>query len=442
MVKGEIAKVRKGSIAEEAGIEEKDILLTINGEEVLDIFDYRYLSTNEELQILIRKTDGEEWEIEIEKDEDEDLGIEFCEDLIDEAKSCTNKCIFCFIDQLPKGMRNTLYFKDDDTRLSFLTGNYVTLTNINNEQLDRIIKYKMSPVNISVHTTNGELRRKILNNKFADKIMDMIEKLSLNGIMMNCQIVLMRDINDGDELEKSINDLTKLYPKVSSISIVPVGITNYRDELYNLTPFDKNSAYKVIKQVEKWQEKLMQKYDSRIVYLSDEFYLLAGIKIPKYEEYEDFPQIENGVGLIADFSYEFENSLKKIKSINDKKNVTISIATGSLAFDFISKVSKKINDKIPNIKINVYEIRNKFFGENVTVTGLLTGRDIIDQLSNNDLGDALLISKVMLKSGEDIFLDDISVSDLSKKLGSKVIVCKNTGNDFLQTILNLAKNNL
>lgn len=433
-----VSNVLEGSIAEEVGVEAGDFLLAINGEGIYDIFDYRFLSTAEELTIEIKKPDGEVWEIEIEKDEYEDLGMEFENPMIEDATSCTNNCVFCFIDQLPKGMRNTLYFKDDDSRLSFLTGNYVTLTNMKDADIDRIIKYKMSPINISVHTTNPQLRIKMLGNRFAGDVMDKIKKLANAGIVLNCQIVLCRDINDGEELDRTIEDLCALYPAVYSISIVPVGITRYRKELPLLKPFDKVSSQKTIKQVEAWQNNFMKKYSSTIVYLADEFYIMAEAEIPEYSHYEDFPQIENGVGLIAMLREEFWEYLKVSGNTfkNQANKRTISIATGVSAAPYLRLLVKQLEVLNLDIKVQIFEIKNEFFGENVTVTGLLTGRDIVSQLKGIALGEELLLCKVMLKSGEDLFLDDYTVKMVEQELDTKVTIVENSGSDFIKAILN------
>lgn len=430
----EICRVLPGSIAEESDIKPGDILLSINGEQIRDIFDYRFLITNEEIVLEIQKPDGEIWEIEVEKDEYEDPGMEFEIPMMDDAKSCSNKCIFCFIDQLPKGMRETVYFKDDDSRLSFLMGNYVTLTNMKYEDLDRIIKYRMSPINISVHTTNPELRIQMLRNRFAGDIMDKMRKLTDSGITVNCQIVLCRGINDGSELDRTIKDLTVLYPVMSSISVVPVGITRYRDGLAELKPFDTDSSAAVIDQVENWQHCLMEKSGSRVVYIADEFYIMAGRPIPPYSAYEDFPQIENGVGMTAMFREEFNEYLGEMKTARKYNNRYVSIATGASAYPFIRELSEILQDKF-DVRIDVYEIKNCFFGENVTVSGLLTGGDIAAQLKGKPLGQELLICRSMLKADEAIFLDDITLEELSLKLGTKITPVENNGCDFIQKIL-------
>jgi len=438
-----IQSVIPGSIAEEAGIEPGDVLVSVNGKKVRDIFDYRFFISEEDLLVEVQKPDGDILEVDIEKDEYEDLGIEFETSLMDEPKSCTNKCIFCFIDQLPKGMRETLYFKDDDSRLSFLMGNYVTLTNMKDEDMDRIIEYHMSPINISVHTTNPDLRIAMLRNRFAGNVMERIRKLTESGITVNCQIVLCRDINDGAELDRTIKDLASLYPGVNSISVVPVGLTRYRDGLYRLKPFDRESSRQVISQVGTWQKRLLKEKGSRVVYIADEFYIMAGLAMPGYDEYEDFPQIENGVGLIAKFRYEFLERLDELDAPGNKKNIIkgpkhrrkISIATGVSAYGHITELVGMLADRFEKADIHVYDIKNDFFGENVTVTGLLTGRDLVSQLSGKDLGDELLICRCMLKAGEDVFLDDYTVDMVQNELAVKVTVVDNNGSELVDRII-------
>lgn len=429
-----IKDVLEDSIAKELGIVKEDKLLSINGNEIKDIFEYRFLITNPEIVLKIQKEDGEVWEIEIEKEEYEDLGIEFEDLILDREKSCRNNCIFCFIDQMPRGMRETLYFKDDDTRLSFYSGNYVTLTNVNHNDIERIIKYKMSPINVSVHSTNPDLRVFMLNNKTAGDVLSKIKMLIDGGIEINCQIVLCREINDKTELDRTINELGNLYPVLNSISIVPVGITKYRDNLYQLKSYDKKSSIEVIKQVENWQIEFMKKYGSRIVYLADEFYIMANFHMPPYESYEHFPQIENGVGLISLMLNEFYAYLKEI-NITIKKARKISIATGVSPYNYIKKMTDILENKYSNLDINVYKIKNDFFGENVTVTGLITAKDLINQLLGKELGEELLISRSMLRTGEDVFLDDCTLEMLESKLEVKVTVVENNGRDFIDKIL-------
>jgi putative radical SAM enzyme (TIGR03279 family) len=331
-------------------------------------------------------------------------------------------------------MRDTLYFKDDDSRLSFLMGNYITLTNMNSDDIDRIIRYRMSPINVSVHTTNKDLRVFMLKNKSAGDILKKIEMLTDGGITVNCQIVLCRGINDSSELDKSIEDLAFLYPGINSISVVPVGITQHREGLYSLKPFDKATAKQVVKQINGWQKKLLKRYGSKIVYIADEFYLMAEEEIPQFEHYDDFPQIENGVGLIAMFKKEFFEYLEGIRSIDNIQVRNVSIATGSAAFKFIKYLAETLEKRYGNISVNVYEIKNNFFGENVTVTGLLTGTDIAAQLEGKPLGDNLLLCKSMLKSGEKLFLDDYTIEELERYLNVKIQLVENSGSDFIEKI--------
>lgn len=438
-----IHHVQPDSAAMDAGIEAGDLLITINGQEIHDVFDYRFLIADSHVLMEIEKSSGEIWEIEIEKDEYEDLGLEFVDPLITEAKSCTNKCVFCFIDQLPKGMRSTVYFKDDDSRLSFLSGNYITLTNLKNDELDRIIRYRMSPVNVSVHTTNPELRKSMLGNRFAGNVTENIRKLTEGGITVNAQIVLCKGLNDGLELDRTLKELSELYPGVASISVVPVGLTSWRQGLYNLEPFDGKDSERVLKQVGEWQQRLMKGFNTRLVYLADEFYIKAGADLPSYDDYEDFPQIENGVGLMTLLLYEFNEYLKKHSKKLDRhcsklsQGRTVSIATGKCAALYIKQLAQMLETRYNNLKIQVYPIKNEFFGENVTVTGLLTGQDLFGQLYGQDLGSELLISRSMLKSGEELFLDDDTVEDLSTRLGQKITIVENDGGDLINKILGI-----
>lgn len=428
-----IIKVESKSIAEELGIQVGDILLDINGKKVNDVFDYRYLINDDYIEVTIQKTNGEQWVLEIDKDFDEDLGIVFENGLMDTAKSCSNKCIFCFIDQMPPNMRNTLYFKDDDSRLSFLQGNYVTLTNMKQKDIDRIIYYHLSPINISVHTTDLELRKTMLKNKFADNLFNYIQQFAKAKIEMNCQVVLCKGINDKKQLDKTINDLSNYIPHIKSLSVVPVGLTKYRNNLYHLESFKKEDAFNVITQINLWQEKLKSKYNNRFVFAADEFYLMANINVPNIEVYEDFPQIENGVGMMSLMEYELKQALAKAKSDNIKRK--LSIATGEAAYNYICKLSNMIECKFVNTQINVYKIINNFFGGGVTVTGLLTGQDLLEQLKQKDLGNYLLLSKSILKADDTILLDDIKVSDIESKLNIKIRIVENTGEQFLNNII-------
>lgn len=427
-----IKYVEPFSIAEEAGLESGDKLLKINGQDFHDILEYRYLISEYEVTLEVEKKDGSIEIITIESNY-EDLGIEFNEGLIDKAQSCTNKCIFCFIDQLPKGMRETVYFKDDDTRLSFLQGNYVTLTNMSDEEIDRLIKMHVSPINVSVHTTNPELRCKMLGNRFAGKCFDIMKKFRDNGIYMNCQIVLCPGINDKEELDRTLYDLASLYPNVNSISVVPVGLTAYREGLYPLKPFDKNSSLETIVQTEGIQKEFLKKFGTRLVYLSDEFYVNAMMDVPKADAYEGFPQIENGVGLMASLKEEFDSALKLIPK--KQYNRTVAMATGEIAYDFISGLARKIEETAFGIKIKVYAIKNNFFGGGVTVSGLVTGRDIIEQLKDKPKADILTIPHSMLRDEDNIFLDDTTVEDVEMTLGMRVVPIINDGYEFIEKII-------
>ncbi|HEX2944667.1 MAG TPA: DUF512 domain-containing protein [Clostridia bacterium] len=438
-----IKSVEPDSAAMEAGIEPGDFLLSINGQAIADIFDYRFLSTDSQLLVEVEKRNGESWEIEIEKDEYEDLGLDFEDPLISEAKSCTNKCVFCFIDQLPKGMRETVYFKDDDSRLSFLSGNYITLTNMKKQELERIIRYRMTPVNVSVHTTNPELRKKMLGNRFAGDVLGKIGFLTAGGIAVNAQIVLCKGLNDREELDRTINELSALYPGVASISVVPVGLTKWREGLYPLEPFTSEDSAAVLKQVGNWQKSLLKKFDTRLVYLADEFYIKAGESLPPYEEYEDFPQIENGVGLMTLLIYEFEEYLhkhaRKLANYWAGKggDRTVSIATGQCSAMHIKQLAQMLEKRYNGLKIPVYPIDNVFFGENVTVTGLLTGGDIASQLQGKELGSELLLSRSMFKSGEELFLDDVTLDELRSRLGTRITITENEGGDLIEKVLGI-----
>ena len=428
-----IASVLEGSIAEEMGIEPGDSLIKINKETVEDVFDYRFFIDDTYLEVLIRKQNGEEWLLEIDKDYDEDLGIEFESSLMDEYRSCHNKCIFCFIDQMPKGMRDTLYFKDDDSRLSFLQGNYVTLTNMKDKDIDRIIRYHLAPINISVQTTNPELRCKMLNNRFAGKALKQIDKLYEAGIEMNGQIVLCKGVNDKAELERSISDLSKYAPYMQSVSVVPVGLSKYRDGLYPLEPFTKKEAEEVIDCIESWQKKIYAEHNIHFIHASDEWYLLAGRELPEEDRYDGYLQLENGVGMMRLLQTELEEGYLNMKGDNRSHEVTV--ATGKLAAPMLEAAADRIMQSFPNVKINVVAIRNDFFGENITVAGLITGQDIIAQLKGKELGDALLLPVAMFKSGEELLLDDLTREDIEKTLQVKVNIVKSSGQDFIDAVL-------
>ena len=430
-----ISKVYKDSIADELGIEVGDLLISINGEPIHDIIEYRFLLSDEYLEVEIQKQNREVYTYEIEKDYDDDLGIEFTNPIIDKAKSCRNKCVFCFIDQLPKGMRETLYFKDDDSRLSFLQGNFVTLTNMSEEDINNIIKYRISPINISVHTTNPELRKTMIKNKFAGNLYSIMERLAEAQIQMNCQIVLCPGYNDKEELERTVSDLTKLYPYVNSAAAVPVGITKHREHLPNLEIFNEKTAGETIDQVDKLQKKYLKELGTRFIFLSDEFYIMANRKLLDYDEYEGFIQFENGVGMISKFEREIKDYLENLSEDHKSKIKKVSIATGHSAYEFMCEMAKCIMEKCPNVQIDVYKIINNFFGDTITVSGLVTATDIIDQLKDKNLGKTLYIPRSMLKADEEIFLDNITLENLSDIMGLEVVPCLNEGKDFIDKIL-------
>lgn len=428
-----ISKVLPGSIAEELEIEPGDILLAINDTEVGDILDYHYLCNEEFLTVLIQKTDGEEWELEIEKEFEEDLGMEFENGMMDEYRSCRNKCIFCFIDQMPPGMRKTLYFKDDDSRLSFLQGNYVTLTNLSEHDMEQIIRYHLSPINVSFQTMNPQLRCKMLNNRFAGEALKKVDRLVEAGIELNGQIVLCKGINDKEELEYSIEQLVKYMPNLVSVSVVPVGLSRYRDGLYPLEPFQKEDAKEVLKTIHRWQEKLYREYGTHFIHAGDEWYILAEEALPEEESYDGYLQLENGVGMLRLFIEETKQEIAGRKG--DGRSCEVSIATGMLAAPYLQEAVNSLNQKYPNVKVHVYAIRNDFFGEKITVAGLLTGRDIMSQLKDKELGEKLLLTSNLLRDGENILLDDVTVEELERTLQTGTIIVKSSGKDFVRAVL-------
>lgn len=426
-----IRAVLPGSIAEELELEPGDVLLAVNDHEIEDVFDYHYYTNEEYLTVLVRKPDGEEWELEIEKEFEEDLGIEFESSLMDDYRSCRNHCIFCFIDQMPPGMRETLYFKDDDSRLSFLQGNYVTLTNMSDHDIDRIIHYHLGPINISFQTTNPDLRCKMLHNRFAGDVFPKIRRLADAGIELNGQIVLCRDINDGAELERSISDMTSYLPALRSVSIVPVGLSKYREGLYPLKPFDAQSAGEVIDLIESWQKKIYPQYGVHFVHASDEWYLLAGRPLPEEERYDGYLQLENGVGMLRLLKEEVEETLAEVKPDGETPKRRVSIATGRLAGPFLKELGKRIETVHQNVTLQIFEIRNDFFGESITVSGLITGQDLIAQLKDQDLGDELLLPTNMIRSGERVFLDDLTIEDAEEALGIPIRIVESGGRDLV-----------
>lgn len=448
-----IYKVAPGSIAEELELEPGDKLLSVNGNEISDVFDYHYFTNEEYLVVNVEKKNGEEWELEIQKEYEEDLGLEFENGLMDDYKSCHNKCIFCFIDQMPEGMRDTLYFKDDDSRLSFLQGNYVTLTNLKERDIARIIEYRLGPINISVQTTNPDLRCKMLNNRFAGESLKNIRRLYEAGIPMNGQIVLCKGVNDGEELNRSIRDLTEYLPHMESVSVVPVGLSKFREGLYPLEPFTREDAREVLKTIHAWQERCFGEYGIHFVHASDEWYLLAEQPLPREETYDGYPQLENGVGMLRLLETEFMEALKevetdygreagaeegwKVSGMSGHKSgqKEISIATGLLAAPHMEELVKGFCQRFPERTVRIYPIENHFFGERITVSGLLTGQDIAGQLAGKSLGEGLLLPCNLLRREEQDFLDDMTLAELESTLQVPITIVESNGRHLLESLM-------
>lgn len=427
-----IMAVTPGSIAEELELEPGDVLLTIDGEELEDIFDYDYMTDAESFVMVVRKANGEEWELEIESG-GEDLGLTFENGLMSDYKSCSNKCIFCFIDQMPPGMRETLYFKDDDSRLSFLQGNYITLTNMKDKDIERIIRFHLAPINISVQTMNPELRCKMLHNRFAGEALKKIDRLYEAGTEMNGQIVLCRGVNDGNELTYTIEQLSKYAPVMQSVSVVPVGLSKYREGLYPLEPFTKEDACEVIDLIEKWQKINYERHGIHFIHASDEWYILAEREMPEEGRYDGYIQLENGVGMLRLLHEEVMDALDE--KTDDGKEEELSIATGRLPYPYLDTLVKEIMKVYPGRKVHIYPIRNDFFGEKITVAGLITGQDLIAQLKDKPLGDRLILPAVMFKSDEEIFLDDITKTQAEDALQIPINIVKSSGYDLVDAIL-------
>ena len=428
-----ISKVLPGSIGEELELEVGDILMEINHQAIEDVFDYRYLLNDEYIELLIQKANGELWELDVEKDYDEDLGIEFENGLMDDYRSCSNHCMFCFIDQMPPGMRETLYFKDDDSRLSFLQGNYVTLTNMSQEDIERVIKYHLSPINVSFQAMNPQLRCKMLHNRFAGEALKKVDRLYEAGITMNGQIVLCKGVNDGEELEYSLQKLSGYAPVLQSVSVVPVGLTKFRDGLYPLESFDKQDALKVLSQIHRWQQIMYEKYGIHFIHASDEWYILAEQELPEEDRYDGYLQLENGVGMLRLLDTEVKEALETRQG--DDRVRTVTIATGKLAAPYIRRCTDQITSRYPNVQVEVIAITNRFFGEKITVSGLITGQDLREQLKDRELGERLLIPCNMLRSGENVFLDDITIEELSRELHREIIAVEEAGADFVSAVL-------
>ncbi len=427
-----IYDVTIGSHADKAGIKKGETLLSINSNEIVDVLDYRFYQVNRKLTLEVEDEDKNVRIIEMTKGEYEEIGLEFETYLMDKQHSCRNKCIFCFIDQLPKGMRESLYFKDDDSRLSFLFGNYITLTNITEHEIDRIIKMHISPINVSVHTTNPELRCKMMNNRFAGDTLKYLKRFADAGITLNCQIVSCPGINDGDELVRTLTDLEAL--GVNMTAIVPVGLTRYRENLYPLVPYNKETAGQTIDIIEKMGDECVKKHGRRIFFPGDEFYLLAEREIPSPEFYEDFSALEDGIGMIA---YLTDDVGWKLEELDADESLChkVTIACGEGVFPYMKRIMSMINEKFPNITINTRAIKNNFFGGGVNVSGLVTGGDLIDQLRGDDLGDRLIIPSSMLRFENDLFLDDVSTDDVERELGVTLVPVNNNGNDLVEAVI-------
>ena len=442
----QIKSVAPGSIAEELELEPGDKILQINGQDIEDVLDYRFYIQNEEIDMVVQKKDGSEVEWEFDKDFYEDLGIEFESGLMSDYRSCTNKCIFCFIDQMPPGMRETLYFKDDDSRLSFLQGNYITLTNMKMEDIQRIVKMHLAPINISIQSTNPELRCKMLHNRFAGEKLQFLDVLYENHIEMNGQVVACKNVNDGPELERTIDDLSRYLPFMRSVSVVPAGITKYRDGLFPLELYDKEEAGAVIDMIESRQQRYYEEYGLHFIHASDEWYITAQRAFPEEERYDGYIQLENGVGMMRMFINEFQEELEEVLAkeaypgIKESLKRTITIATGKLAFPTVRDFARQLMEAFPGLTIHVYAIQNYFFGETITVSGLITGQDLVTQLKEQkehgeDLGDTLLIPSNMLRSGEQVFLDDLTVDDVEAALEMKLTAVETGGKEFIDAIL-------
>ena len=427
-----IKKIEQGSFASQTKLAEGDRLISVNGHEIIDVLDYKYYTYDEKLQIIAEDINGKTKKVKIKKPIGADIGLEFETYLMDKAHSCANRCIFCFVDQLPKGMRSTLYFKDDDARLSFLMGNYITLTNLLPREVQRIIDLHVSPIKVSVHSTDPQLRNKLLGNPNGGKGLEIMRRFAEAGITMDCQIVCCPGFNDGDALIKTMTDLTEMFPSVHSVSIVPVGLTKHREGLCSLTPFNRDTALKTVKDVESFGEECIKKFGSRIFFCADELYLKAGLDIPDDEFYEGYAQLENGVGLLRSLITEFRSGLNLAESAEYGQ---FSIATGVSAAPFLAKLIDEAKEKFPQLNGSVFPIRNDFFGTTIDVAGLVTGKDLIAQLKGKSLGERLLIPRTMLRHGEGVFLDDVTVQDVERELNVKLVDVDQDGFELLSAML-------
>ena len=428
--------VEKGSLAEKAGILVGDGLLSLNGHPIRDVLDYRFYLADRSLSVVCER-EGASHSFHIDKGEYEDIGLDFETPLMDGKKTCHNKCIFCFIDQMPNGYRDTLYFKDDDSRLSFLQGNYVTLTNMTEEDVDRIIEMRMSPLHVSVHTTNPALRVEMMRNKRAGEVLRYLDKLAAAGITLRGQIVLCRGINDGEELTRSLRDLSRLVPTLDSLSVVPAGLTKHREGLYPLTPFTKEECLAVVQTVERFAEECYHRHGVYVFAAADEFYLKAELPLPEEEKYEGYPQIENGVGMLTSFEKDFAFALDGMTE--EEKTVTrrVTVATGRAAAPLLSALAERLCRHCQGLSVRVVTVKNEFFGSEITVAGLLTGEDYLRALQGEELGDALLISRTSLRAEGDLFLCGMAKDELAQALGLPVIAVENDGYAFYEALLGI-----
>lgn len=430
-----ITDIEKNSRAMRHGVRAGDMLVSINGNEINDVLDYRFYLAERTVSLVCLR-DGEEYTFTVNKGEYDDIGLCFETPLMDEKHSCKNKCIFCFIDQNPKGMRDTVYFKDDDSRLSFIHGNYITLTNMTDKDVARIIKMRFSPLNISIHTTNPELRVKMMKNKRSGDVLRYLEQFKQAGLLMCGQIVLCKGVNDGEELMRSMRDLAEYYPNLTSVSVVPAGLTKFRDGLYPLTDFTAREAGDVIDMIDAFAQEHKAKHGSRLFFAADEFYLKAGRPLPDADYYEEYPQLENGVGMIRSFSDEFGAAMADTDETETSAPRRVAVATGYASYPTVKEMAESVERKFKNVRVDVYPIKNNFFGESITVSGLMTGKDISEQLSGRlDSCDELLLPSVALRAPEMDFLCGMTLEELSRKLNVKIRLCDNDGFDFVDAVL-------
>lgn len=432
-----IINVYPGSIAEELGLEPGDKIIKINGTIIEDQLDFRFLQADEKLIVEVVKSNGETWILDVEKEQDEELGVEFKDATFDGIKQCRNKCVFCFVDQMPDNMRRTLYIKDDDYRHSFLFGNFITLTNLSTKELNKIVAMKLSPLYVSIHTTNPELRKKLLNNKNAGKVLEQLQYLTQNGICIHGQIVLVPGLNDGKELKRTIEDLSNLMPQMKSLAVVPVGLTKHRQDLPELQPFTKEKAVQVIDLIAEYQKKFLEEYRTRFVFAADEFYILAEREIPTEEFYEGYPQLENGIGIVRILVDEFYDLYKLMpEQINDQEPRLL--VTSTSGYKVISPLVKELQNRYHNLKVKLVAVPNDYFGTSVTVTGLLTGQDILKTLKKLNLAQntTVIIPDIMLKDGC-LFLDDLTLTDLEKLSGYKVKQVSTSGSGLIEAVTDI-----